>query len=321
MKLRSQGKAIPSTPPYHPAWLSCVPATPVKKRIAVVRIERRDVVLFSTVFSHGPGEARILVHGGDKIPYILYLSPIRVSIRYGLPVLETSCAEKIAPKTIPSIMGVRKLPLTHGNKTWTPRRRVPFARNHRPLAAAGGLLRTLAAAGVSPAPGLTAVPGTPVAVATAREGVEGTRRRGCRCHLPERPGRGGLCAGDLPGVADTDRQCAGDVSGLRHEPGTLVEHFRTAELVGLCKTAVTGAASPDAEWRCQPTGRRRNRRPGRGSFGCTTSATGQGTDRQSTHCSIPCGGADDVSCSSASEPPRQGSVGRECPPENGAARM
>ena len=159
-------------------------------------------------------------------------------------------------------MGVRKLPLTHGNKTWTPRRRVPFTRNHRPLAAAGGLLRTLAAAGVSPAPGLTAVPGTPVAVATAREGVEGTRRRGYRCHLPERPGRGGLCAGDLPGVADTDRQCAGDVSGLRHEPGTLVEHFRTAELVGLCKAAVTGAASPDAEWRCQPTGRRRNRRPG-----------------------------------------------------------
>ena len=176
--------------------------------------------------------------------------------------MERSCADRIAPKTILSIMGVRKLPLTHGNQTWTPRRRVPFTRDHGPLAPAGGLLRTLAAAGVSPALGLTAVPGTPVAVATAREGVEGTRRPGCCCHLPERLGRGGLCAGDPPGVADTDRQFAGDVSGLRHEPGTLVEHFRTAELVGLCEAAVTGATSPDAEWRCQPTGRRRDRGPG-----------------------------------------------------------
>ena len=37
--------------------------------------------------------------------------------------------------------------------------------------------------------------------------------------------------------------------------GTLVEHFRTDGLVGLCEAAVTGPASPGAEWRCQPTGR------------------------------------------------------------------
>ncbi len=157
--------------------------------------------------------------------------------------------------------GVRKLPLRNGNQTWTPCCRLPFTRDHRPLAPARGLLRTLAAVGFSPTPRLTAVPGTPVAVATAREGVEATRCSGRRRHLPERPDRRGLCAGHPPGVADTDRQSVGGVSGLWHEPGTLVEHFRTAGVVGLCEAAVTGAASPDAEWRCQPTGRRRARRP------------------------------------------------------------
>ena len=90
MKLRSQGKAIPSTPPYHPAWLSCVPATPVKKRIAVVRIERRDVVLFSTVFSHGPGEARILFHGGDKIH-----NPIPIANQGQYPVWAAGSGDKL----------------------------------------------------------------------------------------------------------------------------------------------------------------------------------------------------------------------------------
>ena len=151
--------------------------------------------------------------------------------------------------------GVRKLPLTNGNQTWTPCRRVSFTRDHRPLVPARGLRWTLATAGISPAPSLTALPGTPVAVATAREGVEETRPPGRRRHLPERPDRRGLCTGNPPGVADTDRYFAGDVSGLWHEPGTLVEHFRTDGLVGLCEAAVTGPASPGAEWRCQPTGR------------------------------------------------------------------
>ena len=184
-------------------------------------------------------------------------------------------------------MGVRKLPLTNENQTRTTRRRVSFTRDHGPLAPARGLLRTLAAAGVSQAPSLTAVPGTSVAVATAREGVEETRRPGRRRHLPERPGRRGLCAGNPPGVANTDRQCAGDISGLWHEPGTLVEHFRTAGLVGLCEAAVTGAASPDAEWRCRPTGRRRDRRPGgdRSAAPCRRPARGPaGNSRIARYC-------------------------------------
>ena len=41
-------------------------------------------------------------------------------------------------------------------------------------------------------------------------------------------------------MAGTDRQRAGDVSGLWHEPGTLVEHFRTAGLVAYVKLLLRG---------------------------------------------------------------------------------
>ena len=137
---------------------------------------------------------------------------------------------------------------------------VSIARHEWSHSSAWRLRWPMAVADVPPASGLTAVPGTFVTVAAARNGNHGLECVNCRRHVRGSAGRHGVRSPNGLALAAIERPRTNAVSRLRHGTGKLVEHSWAVELDGVLQAVVTQREIGATDGRHSAAWRRRDDR-------------------------------------------------------------